>query len=269
MAEGPHNSRKVRSKALLRAEPVDTREPAWVISILSRRELMRRAGVAAMLLAYASVPGTLKTAVAQASGGPRDGGLTEGQRRTLRSLWDAVIPGTWEGTVEDRLEDGTPAPGADDARVQDWFEQVTGTMPWPLDWTTETFVISWANDLDLWSDVFHGWPFDGRPKFWELPLDPSIWGRGRQHKILLMQALFHTLIDVKYQGHIILSKAAFYCDFWHEANSPETRVGREYIGFPLPPGRTPYTNFSYNRVLGDHDDRLITVNPQRGLVAVP
>lgn len=142
-------------------------------------------------------------------------------------------------------------------------------MPWPLDWLTDSFMGAWADDLDLWADVVHGWPFDGQPKFWDLPLDPSIIGRGRQRKIILMQQLFHTVIDLKYMGGAMISKVAFYCDFWYEANQPETRVGREYIDWPLPPGSTPYQGFTYNSALGDHDRRLIEVNPPRNLVALP
>lgn len=229
---------------------------------------MTRAGVGGATLFYATLPGPIKTALAGPLVGP-DSNLNQGQTHTLRGLWDAVVPGTWEGVVEDRLENGDPAPGADDAKVQEWMEQISGEFPWPLNWLTDTFMALWADDLDLWADVVHGIPFDGQPKFWELPLDPTIIGRGRQRKIILMQALFGAAIDAQYLVGITLSKVAFYCDFWYEANEPGTRVGREYIGWPLPPGWTPYQDFTYNRVLGDHDDRLITVNPPRNLVAVP
>ncbi len=195
--------------------------------------------------------------------------LSAGQRHTLRALWDAVVPGTWNGIVEDRLRSGEPAPGADDARVQDWLEQVSGSLPHPLHWVLDGLLGLWADNVDLWSDVVHWPPFDGKPRYWQLPLSASWLIRGRQRKIILMQSLFGTIVDVQYQIGITLAKLAFYGDFWFESNQPQTRVGRSFIGFPLPPGASPYTDFTYNRVLGDHDGRLITVHAGRDLVALP
>ena len=196
------------------------------------------------------------------------GCLSEGQRKTLRSLFDAVVPGTWEGVVEDTLESGAPAPGADDARVMEWVESVMDKLPPPLNWLSSGMLRVWADDLALWSDVFHGWPFDGAPKFWQLPLGPSIWTQGRQYKIKLMQALFGTVVDLQYGAIVLLAKMAFYCDFHFEATAPGTRVGRAYIGFPLPPGTTPYTDFSYQQVLGTADSRMLTVGA-RAVLALP
>jgi hypothetical protein len=206
--------------------------------------------------------------VASLGGAGGCGELNENQRNTLRSLWDAVVPGTWNGQVEDELSPGVPAPGANDANVQAWIEEVAGSLPFPLDFLTTSFQRTWADDLNLWSDVFHGWPGDDKPKFWALPLGPSLLELGRQHKILLMQALFGTAIDLKYMAGIVLAKVAFYCDFWAEANGSNQRVGRAYIGFPLPPGTTPITDFTYNQVLGTPDTRLVTVGPH-GVLALP
>lgn len=232
----------------------------------SRRRFLGSAAAGWLL---ASAPGLGLTLLRRASRAEALGlDLTEGRRLTLRSLWDASVPGTWNGVVEDELEPGVPAPGADDARVQEWLEQVAGTLPRPLDGLTTGFLAFWADDLDLWADVFHGRWFDGAPKFWQLPLDPSPQGRGRQHKVILMQALFHTVFDLEYLGAMLLARMAFFCDLWFERNEPEIRVGRAYIGFPLPPGTTPYTGVSYQRTLNDGDPRLVRVG-SRDLVAAP
>lgn len=226
--------------------------------LFSRRELVAGAGVGGSFLLLATLPAPLQAAV-KAIAANTD--LTDEQRHTLRGLWDAVVPGNWEGVEEDG-----GAPGADQAGVQDWIDEVTGSLPWPLNWLTDAALALWAEDLDLWADVTHGWPFDGQPKFWELPLDPTVFGRGRQRKIILMQALFDTLIDVQYQAAIMLAKAAFFCDF----KDVNQRVGLEYIGFPSPPVFGYFgLDFTFNRVLGDHDERLTTVNPPRNLVALP
>jgi hypothetical protein len=197
--------------------------------------------------------------------------LTPGERLTMRSLWDAAVPGTWNGVVEDTLASGVAAPGADDAKVQDWIESLEGSLPAPFDAFASGFMKWWADDLDLWADWFH-WPIaDSAPKFYELPLGPTLRESGRQYKVMLMSSIFggtiHTIFDLKYLGAMAIAKAAFYCDFWSEKFDPQTRVGRKYIGFPLPPGTTPRTDFTYNRVLGDAEARLIRVN--REFVALP
>ena len=232
---------------------------------LTRRDFLKGAAGSSAAF-YAGVSGLgLAGTLAGTSGCV---GLTDNQRKTLRSVWDAIVPGLWEGVVQDELSPGVTAPGPNNNGVQQWIEAVADTLPPPLDFLTTTFQRTWSDDLNIWSDAFHGWPGDGAPKFWELPLGPSVLELGRQHKLILMQALFGTLIDVKYQAGIILAKVAFYCDFFFEYKGWPARVGRSYIGFPLPPGTTPYTDFSYQQVLGDPDPRMVVVGPN-ALLALP
>lgn len=187
-------------------------------------------------------------------------------RDTLMGLWDAAVPGTHRGVVEDWLAPGVPAPGANDARVQEWLELVSDTLPPPLDFVSDWFFRAWAADLDLWADTFHP-PFEGAPSFGELPLGPSAREAGRQYKVKLMQALFEGPLDLKYFAGMALAKIGFYCDAHHHLTGEGEPVGSRYIGFPGPVGTTAPARFSYQRSFGVADPRLSTVGD--GLVAVP
>ncbi|MEZ5238304.1 MAG: GMC family oxidoreductase N-terminal domain-containing protein [Microthrixaceae bacterium] len=118
-------------------------------------------------------------------------------RHTLQGLWDAVVPGTHAGMIQDARADGTPVPGAGQAGVQEWFESIMGTLPPPLDHLADWFFRAWAADLDLWADTFH-LPVDGGPSFGDLPLGPTFAERGRQYKVMLMMKLFPGAIELKY-----------------------------------------------------------------------
>ncbi|MBM3663694.1 MAG: hypothetical protein FJW94_12625 [Actinobacteria bacterium] len=187
---------------------------------------------------------------------------------TLMGLWDAVVPGTWNGVVEDRLASGLAAPGATEAGVHEWILSQVGSFPGPLNYLTDWFLRAWAADLDLWAGAFHLLA-PTRPTFDKLPLGPSLAESGRQYKIMLMQGLFRgsvELLDLKYQAAIILAKVAFYADFRAEtAGTP--RVGGPYIGFPGPTGTGPTADFGYNGVFGRPDLRMTTTTT--GLLAVP
>ena len=176
-------------------------------------------------------------------------------RHTLQGLWDAVVPGTWNGVVEDRLASGLAAPGATDAGVMEWIEANLATMPAPFDYLTDWFLRAWAADLDLWADMFHLPLGDGGPSFGQLPLGPRADDAGRQYKIMLMTALFDGIIDLKYFGGVTLAKMAFYGDFWAETTGA-ARVGGPYIGFDGPNGPGPIEAFTYNRTFGSADARL-------------
>jgi hypothetical protein len=181
-------------------------------------------------------------------------------RHTLMGLWDAVVPGTFNGVVED------PGPGATDAGVQEWMEAAAGTLPAPLDYITDWFLRAWANDLDLWAEVFHFSPNGGEPTFGELPLGPTLLESGRQYKIMLMMGLFDGIIELQYFGAIALAKLAFYCDYRaHTAGTPP--VGGPYIGFPGAVGSSPNAHHTYNLPAGTGDPRL-SATPD-GLVMVP
>lgn len=178
---------------------------------------------------------------------------------TLAGLWDAVVPGTYRGIVE------APGPGAEQAGVQEWLAGAVGTLPAPLEYLTDWFLRAWADDLDLWADVFHP-PFGDGPRFGDLPLGPSFAERGRQYKLMLMQGLFDGIIELQYFGAITLAKLAFYCDFRAEtAGTP--RVGGPYIGFPGAFGHRQPAVFSFRRPAGIPDPRL--TRTADGLVAVP
>lgn len=178
---------------------------------------------------------------------------------TLAGLWDAVVPGTYRGTIE------AIGPGAEQAGVQEWIEDVVGSLPSPFNYISDWFLRAWADDLDLWADVFHP-PFGDGPRFGDLPLGPSLTERGRQYKLMLMTGLFDGIIELQYFGAITLAKLAFYCDFRAEtAGTP--RVGGPYIGFPGAIGYRQPEAFSYRREAGRPDDRL-TRSPD-GLVVVP
>lgn len=187
-------------------------------------------------------------------------------RNTLMGLWDAAVPGTWNGVVEDWLEPGVPAPGANDARVQDWLEMFYGALPAPLDFVADWFFRAWAADLDLWADTFHP-PFEGSPTFGELPLGPRPAQRGRQYKIKLMQALFEGPLDLKYFAGITLAKAGFYADAHWELTGEGEPVGGRYINFPGRVGTTPQLDFSFQQPFGFPDPRVVTVG--NGLAGVP
>lgn len=183
----------------------------------------------------------------------------EGSRHTLMGIWDAIVPGTFNGVV------GDPGPGATDAGVQEWIESAIGTLPAPLDYVSDWFLRAWADDLDLWADVFHPPIDDGGPGFGELPLGPTWAERGRQLKLMLMQGLFDGLIDLQYFGAITLAKLAFYCDFRAETAGTEP-VGGPYIGFA---GRIadPVDHFTFGVEAGAPDARL--TRTADGLVAAP
>lgn len=188
-------------------------------------------------------------------------------RAALEGLWDAAVPGTYHGIVEDRLESGIPAPGAEQAKVQQWLELVAGSLPAPMDGVTDWFLRAWAADLDLWADTFHPPLFDGRPTFGELPLGPSAEERGRQYKVKLMMALFDGVLDLKYYLAMALAKVAFYCDAHHHLTGEGEPVGSRYIGFPGPSGYGRRTSFSYRRPFGHPDPRLDRT--PSGLLVVP
>jgi hypothetical protein len=186
----------------------------------------------------------------------------------MGGLWDAVVPGTWNGIVQDTLENGEPAPGAAQAGVHEWMAAASGTLPPPLDYITDWFLRAWGADLNLWAETFHLLETP-RPKFGELPLGPTAKEAGRQYKIILMQELFTGTLDLwafKYFAATLLGKVAFYGDFWAEMTGAE-RVGSQYIGFGGPTGTAPLTNFTYNQPFGVADTRL-TSTPG-GLVAIP
>lgn len=182
---------------------------------------------------------------------------------TLRGLWDAAIPGTHNGVVQDTFADGSPAPGANQGGVYEWLSEFAGELPAPVDYLTGWFMRAWAADLDLWADWFH-LPVDGGPSFGDLPLGPTFDERGRQYKVLLMTTLFDGIIDLKYFGSIMVAKMAFYGDFWAEATGAE-RVGGPYVGFPGPVDSVP--EFTYNRAFGNADPRLDTAG--NGLLVLP
>jgi len=188
-------------------------------------------------------------------------------RSALEGLWDAAVPGTYHGVVEDWLAPGVPAPGAEQARVQDWLEAVAGSLPPPLDDVTDWFLRAWAADLNLWADVLHGAWFDGSPGFGDLPLGPSAAEAGRQYKVKLMMALFDGPLDLKYFMAMALAKIAFYCDAHHHLTGEGEPVGSRYIGFPGPTGYGASSSFSYRRAFGTPDVRL--ARSTTGLVVVP
>ena len=182
---------------------------------------------------------------------------------TLRGLWDAVVPGTHNGVVEDWLSEGVPAPGANDAGVHEWIAEMGGELPGELGYLTDWFLRAWAADLDLWADWFH-LPVGDGPSFGSLPLGPTFDERGRQYKILLMTTLFDSVIDLKYFGGVTIAKVAFYGDFWAERSGGE-RVASNYIGFPGP--LDSVTDFTYNQSFGTPDSHMVP--SPNGLTVTP
>lgn len=183
-------------------------------------------------------------------------------RLGLRALWDAIVPGDWLGVEED---DG--APGADQAFVEAWLEQVAVDKTKPVSWLTADFLNLWGGDVNAWAAVTTLFKKD----FAQLPLGTSIIDPPtRQGKVILMMNLLvpgiETIFDLQYLGAIMLSKLAFYGDFWFEANDPTVRVGRKYIHMPLPPGTTKYKPNSYYKEMGMPDPRLVVVN---GFINLP
>lgn len=187
-------------------------------------------------------------------------------RHTLMGMWDAAVPGTWNGVVEDWLAPGVPAPGANDAKVMEWLELVGGSLPEPLDFVTDWFFRAWAADLDLWADTFHP-PFEGAPTFGLLPLGPTLAERGRQYKVMMMQGLFEGPLDLKYFMGVTLAKVGFYTDAYHEMTGIGEPVGSRYIGFPGRNADSPPEEFSFRAPYGFADARMTTVGG--GLVAAP
>ncbi|MCP4436428.1 MAG: hypothetical protein GY812_13160 [Actinomycetia bacterium] len=182
---------------------------------------------------------------------------------TLRGLWDAAVPGTHNGVVQDLLADGSPSPGANQAGVYEWLSDFSGSLPPPADFLTDGFMRAWAADLDLWADWFH-LPVDGGPSFGDLPLGPTFDERGRQYKLLLMTTLFEGIIDLKYFGGVMIAKMAFYGDFWAERTGAD-RVSGPLIGFPGPVDSVD--EFTYNQAFGTPDPRMQTA--PNGLVVTP
>jgi hypothetical protein len=182
--------------------------------------------------------------------------ISADDRLALRALWDAIVPGDWMGNEEDG-----GAPGADQAYVEAWLEQVAMAEIPSLGWLTADFLNFWGADINAWAQVTTLFQKD----YAELPLGTSIIDPStRQGKVILMMNLLvpgiETIFDLQYLGGIMLAKLAFFGDFWFEANDPTTMVGRAYIGAHLPPITTPYEPNSYNANLGMADSRLITVN---------
>jgi hypothetical protein len=184
--------------------------------------------------------------------------ISNEHRLSLRALWDAVVPGNWNGNVEDG-----GAPGADQANVEAWLEQVASDLSGTgfIDWLTEEFLDLWGADIDAWAQL----TTLGSQEFWQMPLgdtivDPST----RQGKIILMQNLLvpgvETIFDLQYLGAIMLAKLAFYGDFWAERNAPNVMIGRAYCGAHLPPGTTANPNASFGVDFGIHDPNLISVD---------
>jgi len=141
-------------------------------------------------------------------------------------LWDAIVPGTFNGIVEDA------GPGATEAGIQDWLEGAIGTLPDPLNFISDWFLRAWADDLDFWPTCSTS-PSTARRS--------SVTCRSRRRgpmpatgppvQVMLMMGLFDGLIELQYFGALTLAKLAFYCDF--RANTAGTPpVGGPYIGFP-------------------------------------
>lgn len=217
------------------------------------------------LLGAAATAGLAAVPLAASGCAPKP--TIDAARNSLAGLWDAAVPGTYHGVVEDWLAPGVPAPGAEQAHVQEWIEAVAGTLPPPLDGITDWFLRAWAADLDLWADTFH-WPlFDGGPSFGDLPLGPSITELGRQYKVKLMMALFDGPLDIKYFLAMAMAKVGFYCDGWYHLTGQGEPVGSRYIGFPGAVGSAANPSFSYRRPVGTPDARL--GRTAGGLVVVP
>lgn len=180
-------------------------------------------------------------------------------RLSLRALWDAIVPGNWNGNVEDG-----GAPGADQANVEAWLEKLASDLSGTgfIDWLTEEFLDLWGADIDAWAEI----TTLGSQEYWQMPLgdtiiDPST----RQGKVILMQNLLipgiETIFDLQYLGAITLAKLGFYCDFWAEQNAPSVSIGRAYCGASLPPGTTAVPNKgSFGVTMGTNNPNLITVN---------
>ena len=184
--------------------------------------------------------------------------ISNEHRLALRSLWDAVVPGNWNGNVED-----SGAPGADQANVESWLEQLCNDLTGTgfIDWLSEEFLDLWGADIDAWAEV----TTLGQQEFWQMPLgDTIIAPSTRQGKIILMQNLLvpgiETIFDLQYLGAIMLAKLAFFGDFWAEKNAPGISIGRAYCGAHLPPDTTPYNPDSFNSALGMDEPNLIQVN---------
>ncbi len=188
--------------------------------------------------------------------------ISDVNRLSLRALWDAVVPGDWNGNIEDGGE-----PGADQTYVEAWLEQVAAGPTNPISWLTADFLNFWGADINAWAQVTTFWS----QEYYQMPLGTSIvFPSTRQGKIILMMNLLipgvETIFDLQYLGAIMLSKLAFFGDFYFEANDPTVSVGRAYCGAHLPPGTTPYAVDSYDKNLGISDKTLIKVN---GLVNFP
>jgi hypothetical protein len=188
--------------------------------------------------------------------------ISDENRLALRALWDAIVPGVWQGVAED----GT-APGADQTYVEAWLEKVAVSEVPSLSWLTAEFLNLWGADINAWAQVTTLF----QKEFADLPLGTSIIDPStRQGKVILMMNLLvpgiETIFDLQYLGAIMLSKLAFYGDFWFEANGSTTMVGRAYCGAHLPPGTTPYAVDSFNVQLGIEDPRLVVVD---GLTNLP
>ncbi len=184
--------------------------------------------------------------------------ISNEHRLSMRALWDAVVPGNWNGNIEDG-----GAPGADQANVEAWLEQTANTLTGTgfIDWLTESFLDFWGADIDAWAEL----TTLGQQEYWQMPLgdtiiDPST----RQGKIILMQNLLvpgiETIFDLQYLGAIMLAKLAFYGDFWAEQNAPTVSIGRAYCGAPLPPNTTANPKPGFGVPFGIPEPQLITVD---------
>jgi hypothetical protein len=188
--------------------------------------------------------------------------ISDANRLALRALWDAIVPGIWNGNEEDGS-----APGADQTYVEAWLEQVATAPGQPISWLTAEFLNLWGADVNAWAQVTTFFT----EEFYQLGLGTSIiLPPTRQGKVILMMNLLvpgiETIFDLQYLGAIMLSKLAFFGDFYFEANDPSISVGRAYCGAALPPGTTPYQVDSFNLALGLNDPDTIIVN---GLVNAP
>ncbi|MBI1747375.1 MAG: hypothetical protein HYR55_12400 [Acidobacteria bacterium] len=151
--------------------------------------------------------------------------LTAHEEQTLGALFDAVVPGPFEPSFPEEVEDPEGAPGAIEGKVVRFWEKI---LPQSLGWLNVGFLKLWVKDLDLYAFVFHR----GR-KFKDLRLSE------RQDKIQLMMWIIPGY-HLKYWTALMLVKAAFYADL---ADESRQFIGRNYIGFPGP--NSGFDDYSY------------------------
>jgi|GEM_PF-2275887 hypothetical protein len=243
---------------------------------ISRRVMLLGSGAAATGAAVASSLSTLVGSTKSLSGQQvaeadtvsvnvtyaAGSAISNANRLALRALWDAIVPGNWNGNQEDGGQ-----PGADQTYVEAWLEQVATAPGSPISWLSADFLNFWGADINAWAQVTTWFT----QEYYQLPLGISIiWPSTRQGKVRLMMNLLvpgvETIFDLQYLGGIMLARLAFFGDFYFEANYPTISVGRAYCGAHLPPGTTPYAVDSFNVDLGLSNPNLIVVN---GLVNAP